>query len=189
MATSAGASEHVHLNMGLTGKGTQHFWQWHPRFLFGNFAQKVRYHTSQIGGNNTFPRLWFNERVKGGRTVLFWCKRIAQLWPVAQHSPVLSIYSTEEHQDYRKGSTGPRWDSPSLPPDSCSSQDSEHDRITTKQRCCNKKTTLQIPSQVPPAMARCWSPLACHPSVCPRHSWGSGIKIAFSMFLDLEKVL
>lgn len=187
MATSAGVSEHVHLNMG---------WDWRytaqqvkePR-TFGNdtlcycleiLHRQLKYHTSKFGGSNILLRLWFNEKVKGGRTVLFWCKKITQLWPmemlaVAQHSPVLSIYSFEEHQeDDRKGSTGPWWESPSLPPDSCSSQDSEHNGITTKQWCCNSKTMLQTPSQLPPAMARCWSPLACHPSVCYRHCSGLG---------------
>lgn len=66
--------------------------------------RQLKYHTSKFGGNHIFPRLWFDEEVKGGRTVLFWCKRILQLWPteilaVAQHSPVLSIYSFEEHQE------------------------------------------------------------------------------------------
>ncbi|RLV89775.1 hypothetical protein DV515_00014710 [Chloebia gouldiae] len=62
-----------------------------------------------------------------------------EMLAVAQHSPVLSIYSFEEHrEDDREGSTGPWWESTSLPPDSCSSQDSEHNGITTKQWCCNR---------------------------------------------------
>lgn len=70
----------------------------------------------------------------------------------------------------RKDSTGPRWDPPSLLPASCSSQDSEHDGITTKQWCCNNKTTLQSPSQVPPGVGHPWPAIP----LCYRHCSGLG---------------
>lgn len=186
MAMSAGVSEHIHLNMGWDWRYTA--WQVkEPKTLANDtlsycleiLHRQLKYHTFKFGGNNIFPILWFNERVKGGRTVLFWCKRSPsydqwRCWQwhnTAQFFPSTALKSTRRMtgkvlQDH--GGTPLPCLQTAAPPKILNRTESQQNNGVATIRQCSKPH--------PRCHLQWRGAMACPLSVCYRHCSGLGTR-------------